>query len=490
MQHPVDAAVTAPAKPTGTMTRTAPPSRNTLRIRGGTVVTASETFGADVYIVDGRIAGLGHDLTLSADTEIDADGCLILPGGIDPHVHLDFPTLTTTTADDCTSGTSAAARGGTTTILNFALQQDGEPLTQALERSLATAAGQAVIDYGFHVIVTDLPQSRLGELDEIVKAGVTSVKMFMAYPGELMVDDATLLTVMERLAEQGGLPMIHAENGPAIQVLIERSLGAGRVSPQWHGKTRPTILEAEAVHRAIVLAELTGAPAYFVHISCAEAAVEVAAAKARGLPIYAETCPHYLTLDNSVYEGDSFEVAKYVMTPPLRSAADQDALWHAIRRGDLDVISTDHCPFCMHGQKDAGINDFSKIPNGVGGVEHRLALLYDRGVRTGQISLQRLVAITATNPAKLFGLYPQKGTLSIGADADIVVFDPNAPTTLSAATSPTKVDYSIYEGFVCAGSVRHVFSRGVHVVIDGAVQSLAGQGRYVARQATAAGTLN
>jgi dihydropyrimidinase len=296
-----------------------------------------------------------------------------------------------------------------------------------------------------------------------------------------MVDDATLMVVMERLAELGGLPMIHAENGPAIQVLIDRALKAGQTSPQWHGKTRPTILEAEAVHRAIVLAELTEAPAYFVHISCAEASNEVAAGKARGLPIFAETCPHYLTLDSSVYEGDSFEVAKYVMTPPLRPVEHQVALWQRIRRGDLDVISTDHCPFCMVGQKDAGIGDFSKIPNGVGGVQHRLPLLYDRGVRSSRISLERLVAITATNPAKLFGLYPQKGTLAIGADADVVVFDPDSPATLSAADSPSKVDYSIYEGMRCAGSVRHVFSRGVQVVTDGKISASPGHGRYVER---------
>ena len=453
----------------------------TTRIRGGTVVTASETFAADVYLAGGRVRAMGLDLDLPVESDIDAEGCLVLPGGVDPHVHLDFPTLGTTTADDTHSGTAAAASGGTTTIINFALQRGGEPLVNALERSLALAEGTAIIDYGFHVIVTQLAQHRLNELDEIVKAGATSVKMFMAYPGELMVDDATILTVVERIAELGGLPMIHAENGPAIQVLVERALGAGHSSPQWHGKTRPTILEAEAVHRAIVLAELTESPAYFVHISCAEAAQEIAIAKARGLPIYAETCPHYLTLDNSVYEGDSFEVAKYVMTPPLRSVEHQDALWGRIRRGDLDVISTDHCPFCLVGQKDAGMADFSKIPNGVGGVAHRLPLLYDRGVHQGQISLERLVAITATNPAKLFGLYPRKGTLAIGSDADVVIFDPAAPTTLTARDSPSKVDYSIYEGMRCAGSVRHVFSRGVHVIRNGQVCAGPGHGRFIER---------
>ncbi len=459
----------------------------TTRIRGGTVVTASETFVADVYLSGGRVAAIGRDLALPVATDVAAEGCLVLPGGIDPHVHLDFPSLTTTTADDTGSGTSAAALGGTTTIINFALQSGGEHLAKSLERSLAQAEGQAHVDYAFHVVVTDMSPARLTEVDEIVSGGVSSVKMFMAYPGELMVDDATLLLVMERMAALGGLPMIHAENGPVIQVLVDRALSAGKTSPQWHGKTRPTVLEAEAVHRAVVLAELSQAPAYFVHVSCAEASQEVADAKARGLPIYAETCPHYLTLDDSVYEGDSFEVAKYVMTPPLRAASHHSALWQKIRRGDLDVISTDHCPFCMAGQKDAGINDFSKIPNGVGGVQYRLPLLYDRGVGRGEISLERLVAITATNPAKLFGLYPQKGTLAIGSDADVVVFDPAAPTTIAVNDSPSKVDYSIYEGMRCAGSVRHVFSRGTQVVTDGRIHgSAGGHGRFVERRSSLA----
>jgi dihydropyrimidinase len=458
---------------------------STMRIAGGTVVTASEQFLADVYVRGGRIVALGHDLAVPVEATVDASGCFVLPGGVDPHVHLDFPSLTTTTADDTNSGTAAAAQGGTTTIINFALQQHGEPLVDAVERSLAKAEGGAVIDYGFHLVVTDLGERRLPELDEVIAGGVSSVKLFMAYPGELMVDDATLLNVMERTAGAGGMTMIHAENGSAIDVLTRRALAAGHSSPQWHGKTRPTILEAEAVHRAIVLAELTESPAYFVHISSDDAAREVAAGKAKGLRIHAETCPHYLTLDNSVYEGDSFEVAKYVMTPPLRAPADQSALWHGIRRGDLDVISTDHCPFCMVGQKDAGREDFLKIPNGVGGVEYRLLLLFDRGVRAGRLSMERLVAITATNPAKLFGLHPQKGTLAIGSDADIVVLDPSGTTQLSSSTSPTKVDYSIYEGWECAGAIRHVFSRGTEVVTHGRAHDLRGHGRFIERGSSA-----
>jgi len=457
---------------------------STTVITGGTVVTAAERFAADLYIRDGVIVGLGHDLDIAVDTVIDAAGCLLLPGGVDPHVHLDFPSLTTTTADTSHSGTAAAARGGTTTIVNFAMQEFGEPLPAALERSVRQAEGQAVVDYGFHVVVRDLGEDRVRGIDELVDSGVSSIKLFMAYPGELMVDDATLIVAMERMAGAGGLTMVHAENGSAIDVLTSRALRAGRTSPQWHGKTRPTILEAEAVHRATVLAELVQAPTYFVHISCEEALAEVAAAKARGLPIHAETCPHYLTLDDSVYEGDSFEVAKYVMTPPLRAPHHQDRLWHGIRRGDVDVVSTDHCPFCMVGQKDAGAEDFLKIPNGVGGVEYRLLLLFDRGVAAGRISLEQLVAITATNPAKLFGLYPAKGSLMVGADADVVIFDPNGQTRLSVDSSPSLVDYSIYEGWSVAGAIRRVLSRGTVVVDDGVVQDRRGHGRFVARGQT------
>lgn len=456
----------------------------TTMISGGTVVTAADRFAADLYIRDGVIVGLGHDLDIAVDTVIDASGCLLLPGGVDPHVHLDFPSLTTTTADTSHSGTAAAAQGGTTTIINFAMQQFGEALPAALERSVRQAEGQAVIDYGFHVVVRDLGDDRLRGIDELVDSGVSSIKLFMAYPGELMVDDATLLVAMERMAAAGGLTMVHAENGSAIDVLTRRALSAGRTSPQWHGKTRPTILEAEAVHRASVLAELVEAPTYFVHISCEESLAEVAVAKAKGLPVYAETCPHYLTLDDSVYDGDGFDVAKYVMTPPLRAPGHQDRLWHGIRRGDVDVVSTDHCPFCMVGQKDAGADDFLKIPNGVGGVEYRLLILFDRGVEAGRISLEQLVAITSSNPAKLFGLYPRKGSLMVGSDADVVVLDPYGETRLSISSSPSKVDYSIYEGWTVAGAIRCVLSRGMVVVVDGVLQDRRGHGRFVPRGPT------
>lgn len=466
------------ARPQGDRTVT------TTVVKGGTVVTAAERFAADVVIRDGIITALGTDLAIDADEVIDAAGCVLLPGGVDPHVHLDFPSLTTKTADTAYSGTAAAAAGGTTTIINFAMQQFGEPLPAALERSVSAAEGQAVVDYGFHVVVRDLGDDRVRGIDELVTSGASSIKLFMAYPGELMVDDGTLLIAMERMAGAGGLTMVHAENGSAIDVLTHRALRAGRTSPQWHGHTRPTLLEAEAVHRAAVLAELVEAPIYFVHISCAEALAEVAAAKAKGLPVHAETCPHYLTLDNSVYDGDEFDVARYVMTPPLREPHHQDRLWHGVGRGDIDVISTDHCPFCMQGQKDAGRDNFLQIPNGVGGVEYRLLLLFDRGVQSGRISLERLVAITATNPARLFGLYPRKGSLMVGADADLVVLDPAGETRLSATTSPSNVDYSLYEGWTVAGAIRCVLSRGTVIVSDGVVHDRRGHGRFLERGPT------
>jgi dihydropyrimidinase len=453
----------------------------TTKISGGMVVTASDRFSADVYVRGGRIVGMGSGLEIGVDETVDATGCYVLPGGVDPHVHLDFPSLDTYTADDSRSGTAAAAQGGTTTIINFAVQQNGEELSQALHRSLELAEGNAVTDYAFHVVVRDLPNRCLDEIDGLAKEGVSSVKVFMAYPGEFMIDDGTLLRILEKTGEAGALTMIHAENGGAIDVLTKRAVAAGGTSPRWHGKTRPTLLEAEAVHRASVLAELAEASAYFVHLSCEEALAELTQARARGVAVYGETCPHYLTLNDSVYEGDSFDVARYVMTPPLRAPHQPASLWRGIGRGEVDVVSTDHCPFCMVGQKDAGRDNFLKIPNGVGGVEYRLLLLFDRGVVAGQLSLERLVAVTAANPAKLFGLYPRKGVLAVGADADIVILDPRSMTTLSNGQSPSKVDYSIYEGWTVQGAIRRVFLRGEEVVSNGTVVTTSRRGQYVFR---------
>ncbi|GAA1271375.1 dihydropyrimidinase [Pseudonocardia aurantiaca] len=453
-----------------------------LLVKGGRVVTAADDYVADVYIADTTVTTIGASLDIPADKVVDATGCYVLPGGVDPHTHLAFDLAGTSTADDYESGTIAAAFGGTTTVVNFAQQQRGEHLRAAIDRGLASAAGKAVIDYGQHIVLTQLDEDSLSQLDELVAEGVTSIKMFLAYPGELMVDDATLFQVMERAGELGAMCCVHAENGPVIDVLVRRALKAGRTNPSWHGRTRPELAEAEATHRAIAVAEMANAPVYFVHLSCTEALAEVTAARDRGRPVFAETCPHYLFLDASVYDDESFDTAKYVLTPPLRDARHHAALWRGLRTDDLQVVSTDHCPFCLNGQKTLGEGDFSRIPNGGPGVEHRLQLLY-AGVVAGRLPLQRMVEVFATAPARLFGLYPRKGTLAVGSDADLVIFDPNATTTISAATHHMAVDYSLYEGWQLDGAVRTVVSAGVPVVENGLFVGKPGSGRFLRREA-------
>ncbi|QXJ22546.1 dihydropyrimidinase [Actinomadura graeca] len=453
-----------------------------LLIKGGRVITGADDYVADIHVADTTVTTIGASLNVTADKVVDATGCYVLPGGVDPHTHLAFDMAGTRTADDYESGTIAAAFGGTTTVVNFAQQRPGEHLRTAVERGVASAQGKAVIDYGQHIILTQLEDSTLHQLDELVGEGVTSIKMFLAYPGELMVDDATLFQVMERAGELGALCCVHAENGPVIDVLVRRALAAGRTNPSWHGRTRPELAEAEATHRAIAVAEMANAPVYFVHLSCAEALAEVTAARDRGRPVFAETCPHYLFLDSSVYDDESFDTAKYVLTPPLRDVRHQDALWRGLRANGLQVVSTDHCPFCLNGQKDLGAGDFSKIPNGGPGIEHRLQLLY-AGVVAGRLPLQRMVEVFATTPARLFGLYPRKGTVAVGSDADLVVFDPSATTTINAATQHMAVDYSMYEGWRLAGAVRTVICGGAPVVENGVFVGTPGRGRFLRREA-------
>jgi dihydropyrimidinase len=455
-----------------------------LLIKGGQVVTAADQYAADVYVEDDTIVTIGAALDLPADRVIDATGCYLLPGGVDPHTHLAFNLGATTTADDYQSGTIAAAFGGTTTVVNFAQQRRGQHLRAAIEDGLAAAAGKAVIDYGQHIVITDLDSGSLGQIDELVAEGITSIKMFMAYPGELMVDDATIFQVLERAGQVGALCCIHAENGPVIDVLVRRALAAGHTNPSWHARTRPELAEAEATHRAIALAEMANAGVYFVHLSCGEALAEVTAARDRGRPVFAETCPHYLFLDASVYDDESFDTAKYVLTPPLRDARHHAELWRGLRTDDLQVVSTDHCPFCLNGQKTLGQDDFSKIPNGGPGIEHRLQLLYSGGVVGGRLSLRRMVDVFATTPARLFGLYPRKGTIAVGSDADLVVFDPNGTTTISANTHHMNVDYSLYEGWQLTGAVRTVIVRGQPVVDGGLFVGKPGSGQFLRREAS------
>jgi dihydropyrimidinase len=452
-------------------------------IRHGTVVTATDRYEGDVLVEDEKIAVIGSSLAMEADSVIDATGKLVLPGGIDVHTHLDMPFGGTTSADDFESGTRAAAFGGTTTIVDFAIQYRGQTLHHAWETWMAKAEDRAVIDYGFHMIVTDLNDQVEQEMDDLVRQGVTSFKLFMAYPGVFMLDDASIFKALLRTGRNGGTICMHAENGGVIDVLVQRALAEGKTAPKYHALTRPARAEAEATHRAIALAEIADVPVYIVHLSAAEALDMVTEARDRGLPAFAETCPQYLFLSYDNYEEPGFAGAKYVMSPPLRDRAKQDQLWRGLASNDLQVISTDHCPFCMKEQKDLGLNDFSKIPNGAPGIETRMSLVYDGGVRTGRISLNRFVELTSTSPAKLFGLFPRKGTIAPGSDADLVIFDPNRQITLGVRTLHMKVDYNPYEGRLVTGATDTVLSRGRMIIENGAFVGRPGAGSFLKRAA-------
>jgi dihydropyrimidinase len=455
----------------------------TLLIKHGTIVTATDQYQGDVFIEGEKISTIGTSLTMAADRTIDATGKYVLPGGIDVHTHLDMPFGGTKSADDFESGTRAAAFGGTTTIVDFAIQYKGQTLHHAWETWMKKAEGNAVIDYGFHMIITDLSDQVEEEMDALVHQGVTSFKLFMAYPGVFMLDDASIFRALLRTGQNGGMICMHAENGGVIDVLVKRALAEGKTAPKYHALTRPARAEGEATHRAIALAEIAEVPIYIVHLSAAEALEMVTEARDRGLPAYAETCPQYLFLSYDNYEEPGFEGAKYVMSPPLRPKETQDRLWRGLAFNDLQAISTDHCPFCMKEQKTLGQDDFSKIPNGAPGIETRMSLVYDGGVIPGRISLNRFVELTSTSPAKIFGLFPRKGTIAPGSDADIVVFDPSKKTTLSAKTLHMKVDYNPYEGREVTGAVETVVSRGRVVIDGGTFTGRAGGGSFLKRSA-------
>ena len=451
-------------------------------VKGGTVVTAADLYKGDVLIEDEKVTAIGTGLPVQPDRTIDASGRYVLPGGIDVHTHLDMPFGGTTSADDFESGTIAAAFGGTTSIVDFAIQYKGQTLRQAYEAWRKKAEGKAAIDYGFHMIVTDLPESVEKEMDAMVAEGITSFKLFMAYRGVLMLDDGSIFRAFLRTAGNGGTICMHAENGDVIDVLVRRALAEGHTEPKWHALTRPPRAEAEATYRAICLAEMAGVPLYVVHLSSAEALEQITLARDRGLPAYAETCPQYLFLSYANYEEPGFEGAKYVMSPPLRAAGNEEKLWRGLAGNDLQAISTDHCPFCMKEQKELGRGDFSKIPNGAPGIETRLHLVHDGGVVKGRISPNRFVELTATSPAKIFGLFPKKGTIAPGSDADIVIFDPKAEHVLSAKTHHMKVDYNPYEGRKITGKVETVLSRGKTVIEGGRFTGKAGSGEFLKRK--------
>jgi dihydropyrimidinase len=455
---------------------------NTL-IRNGTVVTARETKAADVLIEGALIKEVRSGIPQDSAAVIDATGMYVIPGGIDAHTHLDMPFGGTTSSDDFETGTRAAAFGGTTSLVDFAIQARGTRMRDALDIWRKKAEGRACIDYGLHMIVTDLGTSGLEDMDEMVNEGVASFKLFMAYPNVLMVDDATIFKALARTAKNGALVCMHAENGSVIDVIVAKALAEGKTAPVYHALTRPTRAEAEAVHRAIAMAEIAGAPVYIVHLSSEDALNQVREARDRGVPAFAETCPQYLLLSIEELERPGFEGAKYVFTPPLRTKENLPKLWDGLKDDHLQVVSTDHCPFCFEDQKVLGKDDFTKIPNGGPGIENRLQLIYHHGVSAGKLSLNRFVEITSTAPARIFGMYPQKGEIAPGSDADIVIWDPAAPHTISSKTHHMRVDYSMFEGYQVKGNARTVISRGEVIVDGGKFLGKVGRGNYLRRQA-------
>src|ERR1700688_2642735 len=456
-------------------------------IQNGTVVTADRTEKADVLIEGSTIREVRASVDPKGHTVVDAAGLFVLPGGVDAHTHMDMPFGGTVSADDFLTGTRAAAIGGTTTIVDFAIQAKGTRMRDALDIWRAKAEGKACIDYGLHMIVTDLGtdagKQGLDDMDDMVREGVASFKLFMAYPNVLMVDDGTIFKALRQTAKNGALVCIHAENGSVIDVIIQQALAEGKTAHIYHALTRPTRAEAEDVHRAIAMAEIAGVPVYIVHLSSEDALNQVREARDRGLPAFAETCPQYLLLSLEDVANKGWEGAKYVFTPPLRERKNQPKLWDGLRRDNLQVVSTDHCPFCFEDQKALGKDDFTKIPNGGPGIENRLQLLHHHGVGQGNFSLNRFVELVSTAPARIFGMYPKKGVLSVGSDADLVLWDPGVDYTISAKTQAMRVDYSMFEGFKVRGNARDVYSRGDLIVSGGTFIGKPGRGDYLRREA-------
>ena len=452
-----------------------------LLIKNGRIITVEQDYVADIFIEKDKINTIGLSLNINADKVIDAKGKYVIPGGIDVHTHLDMPFGGTTSSDDFETGTIGAAFGGTTSLIDFAIQPKGKSMREGLDIWHKKAEGKATIDYSFHMIITDLPDERISEMDDMVAEGVTSFKLFLAYPNVLMVDDATIYKALKQTAKNGGLVCMHAENGMVIDDIVKETVAKGNLSPLYHALSRPAAAEGESTNRAIALAEMAGTPIYIVHLTCNDALEKVVNARDKGLPAYAETCPQYLYLSLEDISKPEFEGAKYVFSPPVREKWNQEKLWGALQKNDLQVVSTDHCPFNFKGQKELGRENFTKIPNGGPGLENRLHLMYQGGVNEKRFSLNRWVELTSTNPAKIFGMYPRKGTIAPGSDADIVIWDPEKELVISAKTHHMRVDYSMFEGKKVKGDADIVISRGEVIVENKKFLGRAGRGNFVKR---------
>lgn len=452
-----------------------------LILQGGTIVTDIKSYKADVRIENEKIAEIGSDLFKEGDEIVPINGCYLVPGGIDTHTHFDLDVGTTITADNFETGTKAAIVGGTTTILDFATQSKGNTLNDGIREWHDKSSGRCYSDYGFHMAITDWNDTTSKEMEDMINEGVTSFKMYMAYKDTLQVDDGIIFKALKRAKELGVLIGFHCENGDIINELINECKENNQLSPKYHQISRPVDLEVEATYRLMKIAKTANAPVYVVHLSSKAALEEVKKARLDGVKVYTETCPQYLLLYDKLYDLDGFESAKYVMSPPLRKKVDNEALWKALEDGDIDAIGTDHCSFNYKGQKDIGVNDFSKIPNGGPGVEHRMGLLYTYGVKEGKISMNKFVELTSTKAAKLFGMYPQKGSIEVGSDADLVVIDPKIKNTISSENQTQNTDYTPYEGYEVACQFRHVFLRGIEVIKEGKLTVEHPTGKYIVR---------
>ncbi|WGG47626.1 dihydropyrimidinase [Rossellomorea sp. DA94] len=451
-------------------------------IQNGTIVTATDTYKADILIQDGKIATIGKGFDPGEAEVIDASGKFIFPGGVDPHTHLEMPFGGTVSKDDFETGTIAAAFGGTTTLIDFCLTNKGETLQSAIDTWHAKSKDKAVIDYSFHLMIGEINQEVLSQLPDVIQQeGITSFKVFMAYKNVFQADDETLFRTLVAARELGGLVMVHAENGDVIEYLTEKALDEGKTEPIYHALTRPPELEGEATGRAAKLTGLADSQLYVVHVSCSEAVEQISAARSKGLNVWGETCPQYLVLDQTYLERPNFEGAKYVWSPPLREKWHQDVLWNALKSGQLQTLGSDQCSFDFQGQKDLGKEDFTKIPNGGPIIEDRVSILFSEGVEKGRINLNQFVDIMSTRSAKLFGLYPQKGTVAVGSDADIVIFDPDAERVISAATHHMAADYNPFEGMKIKGEPVSVLSRGEYVIKDKKFVGKQGTGKYIKR---------